>query len=241
MEAQLTKPIEEDKIISDKNKPLEKVMIQKVESDDKNSSSSKEITKIKKPVSNKTLRGASEDKLLMSEDSKKENIKQNPMRDIEIEKIVLNCGGIGDKLEKSVKLLEMITKRKVQKLKSTRRIPAFAISPGKESGCKVTIRDKEQIKNLLKRFFAVLENEISGKKITENHFAFGISEYIEVPGLEYNRDVGILGFEVDVVFKRKGKRVKFKKIKRGKYPKKQNVTKQEIIDFLNKNFGMEII
>ena len=196
-----------------------------------------------KPISNETLREDSEDKLLMSRDTEKEDIdkNQNPMRDIEIEKIVLNCGGIGDKLEKSIKLLEMITKRKIQRLKSTRRIPAFAISPGKESGCKVTIRDKEQIKNLLKRFFAVLDNEISNKKITENHFAFGIPEYIEVPGLEYNRDVGILGFEVDVVFKRKGKRVKFKKIKRGKYPKKQNVTKQEIIDFLNKNFGMEII
>ncbi len=216
MEAQLTKPIEKEKPISNKNKPLEKVMIQKGEND-KNSSSSEEL------------------------DMKVNEIKQNIMREIEIEKIVLNCGGIGDKLEKSIKLLEMITKRKIQRLKSTRRIPAFAIAPGKESGCKVTIRNKEQIKNLLKRFFAVLENEISNKKITENHFSFGIPEYIEVPGLEYNRDVGILGFEVDVVFKRKGKRVKIKKIKRGKYPKKQHVTKQEIIDFLKINFGMEII
>jgi len=187
-------------------------------SDDKNSSSS-EVDKI----------------------NDKENINQNPMREIEIEKMVLNCGGIGDKLEKSVKLLEMITKRKIKRLKSTRRIPAFAIAPGKESGCKVTIRDQEKIKNLLERFFAVLENEISGKKITENHFAFGIPEYIEIPGLEYDRDVGILGFEVDIVFKRKGKRVKMKKIKRGKYPQKQRVTKQEIIDFLKKNFGMEIL
>jgi len=202
MEAQLTKPISNE-----------------ILSENKNSSSSKELE-----VSDKKI-----------------NVQKNPMRDIEIEKIVLNCGGIGDKLEKSIKLLEMITKRKIQRLKSTRRIPAFAIAPGKESGCKVTIRNKEQIKKFLKRFFAVLDNEISDKKITENHFSFGIPEYIEVLGLEYNRDVGILGFEVDVVFKRKGKRVKIKKIKRGKYPKKQNVTKQEIIDFLNKNFGMEII
>ena len=71
------------------------------------------------------------------------------MRDIEIEKIVLNCGGVGDKLEKSVKLLEMITKRKVKKLKSTRRIPAFAISPGKESGCKVTLRDTKQYSGVI--------------------------------------------------------------------------------------------
>lgn len=213
METQLTKTINEEKPISSETKPTD--------------------------ISQKSEEMPTESKELISRDTNK--IKQNPMREIEIEKMVLNCGGIGDKLEKSIKLLEIVTKRKIQRLKSTKRIPAFAIAPGKESGCKVTIRGQEKIKNLLKRFFAVLENEISEKKITENHFAFGIPEYIEIPGLEYNRDVGILGFEVDVVFKRKGKRVKMKKIKRGKYPKKQNVTKQEIIDYLIKNFEMEII
>lgn len=165
---------------------------------------------------------------------------ENKMQEIEIEKIVLNCGGLGDKLEKSEKLLKMITDKKIFKVKSTKRIPAFGISPGKESGCKVSLRDKEQIEDLLRRFFAALDNEISDKKIVENQVSFGIPEYIEVPGLEYERDIGILGFEVSIVFKRKGKRVKTRKIKRGKYPKKQDVTKQEIIDFLKKNFGMEV-
>ena len=53
------------------------------------------------------------------------NQEQNPMRTIEIEKIVLNCGAIEDKLDKSVKLLEMITKRKVYKIKAKKTIPAF--------------------------------------------------------------------------------------------------------------------
>jgi len=50
-----------------------------------------------------------------------------------------------------------------------------------------------------------------------------------------------LGLDVSVVFKRKGKRVKMKKIKRGKYPKKQRVSKDEIINFLIKNFNVEVI
>ena len=165
---------------------------------------------------------------------------QNPMKEIEIEKMVFNCGGTDDKLEKSIKLLEMITKRKIRISKSTRRIPAFGIAPGKKSGCMVTLRNKEEIIELLKRFFAALDNEIKEKQVTENHVSFGIREYIEIPGLEYNRDIGILGFEVSLVFKRKGKRVKMKKIKQGKYPKKQNVTKQEIIDFLTKNFQLGV-
>ena len=31
-------------------------------------------------------------------------MEDNKMREIEIEKMVLNCGGLGEKLEKSVKL-----------------------------------------------------------------------------------------------------------------------------------------
>lgn len=168
-------------------------------------------------------------------------MKQNPMREIEIEKIVLNCGGIDEKLEKSVKLLEMITGRKAFKIKSNKRIPSFGISPGKISGCKITIRDKEEIIGLLKRFFAALDNKLSTKQITENHVSFGIREYIEIPGLEYNREIGMLGLEIDIVFTRKGKRVKIKKIKKGKYPKKQNVTIEEIVNILNKNFKVEVI
>ena len=165
---------------------------------------------------------------------------KNKMQEIEIEKMILNCGGTEDKLEKSIKLLEMITSKKIQILKSTRRIPAFGISPNKKSGCKVTLRDKKQIIDLLKRFFATFDNQIKSKQITENHVSFGIPEYIEVPGLEYDRDIGISGFEASLVFKRKGKRVKMKKVKKGKYPKKQNVTKEEIIGFLNKNLEVEI-
>ena len=160
---------------------------------------------------------------------------------IDIEKIVLHCGGIDDKLERSIKLLEKITGRKVYIKKSTRRIPEFGISPGKKSGCKVTIRDKKEINDLLKKFFSALDNNFSKKSITENQACFGIKEYIEVPGLEYDREIGILGFEVMIVFKRKGKRIGFRKIKRSNIPKKQHVTKEEIADFLIKNFGVEIV
>ncbi|MEK6872537.1 MAG: 50S ribosomal protein L5 [Nanoarchaeota archaeon] len=170
-----------------------------------------------------------------------ENKMQNKMRDVEIEKLVLHCGGIDDKLEKSVKLLKKITNKKVYIKKSTKRVPEFGISPGKQSGCKVTIRDKDKIYGLLKRFFSAFDNTIKRQQITENQFCFGIKEYIEVPGLDYERDIGILGFEVRIVFKRRGKRVKFKKIKRGKLPKKQLVSQEEIVSFLSKNFGVEIV
>ena len=172
-----------------------------------------------------------------------QKMENNNMKEMEIEKMVLHCGGTENKLEKSIELLNMIVKgkNKIFIKQSTRRIPAFGISPGKKSGCKVTLRDKEIIMDLLRRFFASFDNELNINQITENQLCFGIREYIEVPGLEYDRDIGILGFEVMLVFKRKGKRVKLKKIKRGKYPKKQRVTREEIVEFLTKNLGVEII
>ncbi|MBR9704457.1 50S ribosomal protein L5 [Candidatus Pacearchaeota archaeon] len=143
-------------------------------------------------------------------------MKENKMYELEIEKMVIQAGGIDDKLEKQIILLKMITNKKVEITKAKKRIPTFGISPGKKAGCKVTLRDKKQIADLLQRFFATIDNIVKEKQIDMNHFTFGIKEYIEVPGLEYNRDIGILGFEVDLSFKRKGKRVKIRKIKRNK-------------------------
>jgi large subunit ribosomal protein L5 len=166
---------------------------------------------------------------------------ENKMQNIEIEKVILNCGAVGDKLDGSVKLLGKITNRKVFTTTSTKRIPGFGISPGKKSGCKVTIRNKEEMVSLLKKLFFAVENKISIKKIAENHFSFGIKEYIEIPGLEYDRDIGMLGLDITVVFKRKGKRVMLKKIKQGKYPVKQRVTKEEIVEYIKKNLGVKVI
>ncbi len=211
-----------------------------------------EEKKVDGPTDNATLEGPSESQDSESgagesesspepgEDTNKPHQK-NPMREIEIEKMVLHCGGTEDKLEKSIKLLKTITNsKKIYIVKSTKRIPAFGISPGKQSGCKITIRDKDKINDLLKRFFSSLDDTIKKKQVTENQFCFGIHEYIEVPGLEYDRDIGISGFEVMVVFKRKGKRVGIRKIKRGSVPKKQLISKEEIVEFLIKNFDLEV-
>jgi ribosomal protein L5 len=108
--------------------------------------------------------------------NKMENKNNNPMREIQVEKMVLNCGGIEDKLEKSVKLLEMITKKKVQIIKSRKRIPTFGISPGKKSGCKVTLRDKKEIDQLAKRLFAAVDNKIPKKNITRDNLSFKVRE-----------------------------------------------------------------
>ncbi|MFH1307870.1 MAG: 50S ribosomal protein L5 [archaeon] len=164
---------------------------------------------------------------------------KNKMQEIKIEKIVLSAGATGEKLDRAVKLLNIISGMKTIKTSSNKRIPGFGIRPGLEIGCKVTLRGKKGVP-LLKRLLQGVKNEIKESQIEENHLSFGIEEYIEVPGLEYQRDIGILGFNVTVVFERKGKRVKIKKIKRGKIPPRQNVSKEEIIDFMKIFFELEV-
>jgi len=163
----------------------------------------------------------------------KESNAENPMRKVILEKVILNCGGIEDKFERGLKLLKVLTGKKIKEVVSSKRIPAFAVRPGLKTGSTVTLRGEEAEK-ILKRLFGAVENKIRPKQIAENHFSFGVKEYLEIPDIEYQRDIGVMGMDVTAVFRRAGKRVSLKKIKSGKTPKKQNVTKEEIIEYLNK-------
>lgn len=159
---------------------------------------------------------------------------ENVMRNIKIEKIVLSVGGTGEYLEKGFKLLEILTGRKPTKTKSRKRIPSLGVRPGLEIGCVVTLR--KDYEELLKKLLIAVDNTLKRKQISENNFSFGVQEYIEIPGMEYHREIGIMGFDVTIVFKRAGRRVRLRKIKQGKIPIRQVITKEEIIKFMEDHF-----
>lgn len=168
--------------------------------------------------------------------------EDNPMRKIEIKKVLISAGAVGAELDKAAKLLEIISGMKAEITKSgpRKRIPAFNVKPNMALGTRVTLRG-EQAATKLKQLLGGIRNTLEEDQVQENHFSFGIREYIEVPGLEYKREIGIRGFNVTVVFERKGVRVKNKKIKRGKLPKKQHVTKEEIIKYMEDNFATKFL
>lgn len=164
--------------------------------------------------------------------------KQNPMRKVSIEKVVLSVGGTGADLEKGFQLLKVLTGRNPTKTVSRKRIPALGIRPNLEVGAVVTIRKNPE--EILEKMLSAIDNTLDKGQIDTNNFSFGIKEYLEIPGVEYQRDIGIRGFDVTVVFKRAGgRRVKLRKAKKGKVPKRQNVTKEEIIKFMEDNFDTE--
>lgn len=160
---------------------------------------------------------------------------KNPMRNIFIEKIILSASGIDKDLEKAHKLLELLSGMKAQIVASQKRIPDFGVRPGLEVGTRVTIRGEKAIQ-LLRRLLSAEENKLKKKQVATNHFSFGIEEYIEIPGIEYQRDIGIRGLNITVVLARAGLRVKRKKIKAGEVPHKQFIAPEEIIKFMEDNF-----
>ena len=161
------------------------------------------------------------------------------MREIKIEKVVLSVGGTADVLEKGFKLLKFLTGKNPAKMKSKKRIPTWGVRPDLEVGAVITLR--KDFTDFLKKLLITIDNTLKTKQISENNFSFGIKEYIEIPGIEYQREIGIIGFDITVVFKRSGRRVALRKIKRGKVSKKQRISKEEIIKFMEDNFQTKFI
>jgi large subunit ribosomal protein L5 len=164
---------------------------------------------------------------------------ENVMRNIKIEKVILNIGGVGEKLDKGVILLEKVSGRKPVKVAATKRIPTWHVRPGLEVGTKVTLRGEDAEKIIVKLLPAI-KNTLKEKQIKDNFVSFGIHEYIEIPGIEYIREVGIMGFEVTIVFVRAGRRIEQRKVKNGKM-RRQVVKAEEITEILEKKFGTKIL
>ena len=170
---------------------------------------------------------------------KNEEKMENKMREIKLEKVILNIGGVAEKLDKGVILLETISGKKAVRVKAIKRIPTWSVRPGLEVGVKVTLRGKGAL-DMLKKLLPAIDNTLKEKQIQNNCFSFGIHEYIEIPGVEYIREVGIMGFEVSVVFSRAGKSVERKKIKKGK-ARRLIVMREEIENYLITKFNTDIL
>src|SRR3989344_8449031 len=116
---------------------------------------------------------------------------ENKMRKIKIERVVLNIGATGDKLNKGTILLQKLSGKKPVRVTATKRIPTWNVRPGLEVGTKVTLRGNEAVE-MIKRLLPAVDNTVKEKQIQNNFLSFGIHEYIEIPGIEYIREVGII-------------------------------------------------
>jgi len=165
----------------------------------------------------------------------------NVCDNIRIEKVTLNagCGRDASRVDKSFLLFEKITSQKPVKTFSKKRIPAWDLRPGLPIGVKVTVRGKNA-ESLLKRLLGGVENLSSKAFDNQGNFSFGLKEYISIPGLEYDHDIGILGFDVAVTLERIGFRVKKRRSKPASLPTRKKIGKSDAMEFIKSTFGKEI-
>jgi len=164
------------------------------------------------------------------------------MNEALIDKVTVNMGvgQPGEELEKAIEILQLITGAKPVKTKAKIKQPGWGIREGLTIGAKVTLR-KEKAKDFLKRALEAKEKKLNEKNFDRSgNFGFGIREYIDLPGIKYDPSKGIRGFDVLVTLKKPGYRIKIRKINKKKIPARHRVTKEDAIEFMKKNFGVEI-
>jgi len=165
----------------------------------------------------------------------------NPMKEIKIEKLTLNIGSGKDQkeLEKATKLIKNITGMDPVTTKTDKRIAAWGLRPGLPIGAKLTLRG-EVAEKLLARLLGAKDN-----LLPINHFdnlgniAFGIPEYIDIPGVEYDPSIGVFGLQACVTLGRPGFRVKRRRVRPGKIGKLHSISKEEAIAFMKEKFSIK--
>jgi large subunit ribosomal protein L5 len=164
------------------------------------------------------------------------------MQQPRIEKVTLNIGvgESGEKLVKAEKLLQKITNSKPVRTISKHKVPTWNLRKGEPIGCKITLR-REEAENILKKMLYAKDNKLTESNFDEHgNIAFGIHEYIDIQGMKYDPEIGIMGLNVNTTLEKPGYRVKRKRLSPGKIPKKHTATKKEAIEFMKEKFGVEL-
>jgi large subunit ribosomal protein L5 len=170
----------------------------------------------------------------------KQEGKWSVMKEIRLEKVTLNMGmgEAGPKLEKGRKIMNTITGRKVVITKAKRR-SSFGVPKGKDIGVKVTLRGKAAME-FLEKAFKARDNWIKPRCFdSSGNFSFGIHEYINIPGVRYDPEVGIIGMDVAVTLERPGFRIKKRMIRPKKVGKAHRITREEAMEWARKQ-GVEV-
>ena len=168
---------------------------------------------------------------------------KNNMKKIYLEKIVLNMGvgKSGDAIEVAKNALQQISGKKPSSRNAKETHRDWGVRKGEPIGAAVTVRNDEA-KALLKRLFEAKSNQAKAKSFDNfGNYSFGMKEHIDIPGVKYDPQIGILGLDIAVILSRPGHNIRVRSKHKAKVGKSHIITKKEAQDFLTEEFGIQVI
>jgi|SRR5574341_459083 len=174
----------------------------------------------------------------------KQKLKQeNIMKNIRIGKVVINMGvgKSGEPIERAKKAIEEIAGQKASERNAKDTVRDFGIHKGEPIGVMVTLR-KEKATEILKKLLAAKNNQVKGSSFDNfGNISFGIREHIDIPGIKYKPEIGIVGMDVAIALERPGYRVSRRSRIPAKIGKEHRISKDDAIAFFKEKLSVEVV
>ncbi len=167
---------------------------------------------------------------------------ESPMKKISLDKVVLNMGlgKSGDVINIAKIAIEQISGKKPSTRNAKAAYRDWGVRKGEPIGVAVTVRGDDGTA-LLKRLLEAKGNTIKGKSFDNfGNFSFGINEHIDIPGVKYDPQVGILGLGISISLTRPGYGIRTRSKHKAKVGKNHIIKSQEAKDYLSKEFGVTV-
>lgn len=168
----------------------------------------------------------------------------SPMLEPRITKVTVHIGvgEGGSRLQLAEQVLTLLTGASPQRTlgKSTNR--ELKVREGAPIGCKVTLRNKEQITKFLTDAFWVREKTLPAYNVDEQgNLSFGLADYTDFPEMKYDPDIGIFGMDINVVLERPGHRISRRRRQKTKVGAGHRVGRAEAQAWFRENFGLTLL
>jgi large subunit ribosomal protein L5 len=167
---------------------------------------------------------------------------QSIMKKISLQKVVLNMGvgKSGDDIEIAKKALHQISGKKSSSRNAKATERDWGVRKGEPIGVAVTVRSNDA-KELLKRLLEAKGNKVQGKSFDNfGNYSFGIKEHIDIPGVKYDPQIGILGLDISISLSRPGFNIRVRSKHKARLGKSHKITQKDAQDFLVNEFGVEV-
>lgn len=168
---------------------------------------------------------------------------ESTMKKITVAKVVLNMGvgKSGEPIERAKRALQQISGQQPspRAAKATQR--DWGVHKGEPIGVAVTLRKKPAIE-LIKRLFTAKGNQIKNSSFDDfGNISFGIKEQIDIPGVKYDPNIGIVGLNISISLQRPGFNIRIRSKHKASIGHSHRITAEEAKSFLTHEFGLQVI